>query len=201
MTVATADGATEFDQFGNVKHSFSIDASSAQNTSILTNNINSVAYLDGQTVFGYNITGGIEIIQRLTDLTGLSTYFDWLATDEANPDTNVIDDGTHTTATWSNDETVDYTWNEPNSNGTTYDYQVTAIDTDAEISTEATATGTMTLPITTYETVCNTSATGTTLANTQTGTNVTCDFADGSENYVHVRTQDDGDNFSDWIHQ
>lgn len=69
MTVATGDGATEFDRYGNVIHTFSIDNASSLNTSILTNNINSVTYLDGETVFGYNITGGIEDIKRGTDLT------------------------------------------------------------------------------------------------------------------------------------
>lgn len=201
MTVGTADGATELDQFGNIEHSFSVDNSSALNSSILTNNINSVTYLNGLTVFGYNITGGIETIQRLTDLTGLDTYFDWMATDENNPDANTLDDGNHAVSTWTNNETVDYSWNEPNSNGTTYDYSVVAINTDAENSSDTTASETITTAITTYETVCNTSSTGTTLATTQTNTNITCNFENGSENYVHIRTQDDSENWSNWKHQ
>jgi len=155
-SVATADGATQFDQYGNRTHTFSIDNSSDLNTSVLTNNINNIEYLDGKTVLGYNVTGGIETITRLTDLTGLETYLDWTANDTAHPDTLIIDDGAHTVSTWSNDPSVDYLWSAPNSNGTTYDYKVVAIDTDAETSSAVTASETITLPINTYEIACNT---------------------------------------------
>lgn len=200
MTVATADGATEFDKYGNVIHTFSIDDGSDLNTSILTNNINSVTYLNGETVFGYNITGGIEMIKRLTDLTGLLTYFDTSASDSANPDANTVDDGTHAVSTWSNDASVDYSWSAPNSNGTTYDYTVQTTDLDSNTSATGSNTSTLTTSITSYEVACNTDVTGTGGAATQTELTKTCDFADGSSNYMHVRSQDGAGNWSAWTH-
>ncbi len=115
FTVATGDGATQFNRYGNAAHNYSTDGNSSRNTSILTNNINNVEYLNGKTVLGYNITGGIETITRLNDLPQ-GIYTDNSASDRASPEALIIDDGAHAISQWSNDNTVDYLWSVPGSN-------------------------------------------------------------------------------------
>jgi hypothetical protein len=206
LSVGTASGVTQFGRNGLVDHAFTTDAASTTNTQIGSNDISSVSYLDGLSVIGMN-SGGVQVVSRGTDVSKLS-YSDNNAKDITAPNATSISDDAHNTSSWqtgvSNDNSVDYTWSAPTSNGTNYYYKALGRDSFNNDSAASSEVGPYTVesPISQYEYVCNTNATDTvTPAPTkQASTGITCGFADGAANYLHTRAQDQGGNWGAWTH-
>lgn len=151
--IATTNIITEFDTNGVVVHTYGTAVDSATHTQTASANVKTMNYNDGILAITYTDTTGVDIIKTSQGLEN-GIFSDSAAVDLVAPDAPVLtvsrpvmpgtDTGTYATSLTMN-------WTEPASNGTSYDYQVSASDNNMnESANSVTQSIISTSPISTY---------------------------------------------------